>query len=77
MQVFFDHKGSKDGQRQDPRDHRGRSLSVYEDFVDIHLGADEDEHQREPDLEISEKIQDAGEQEVERSQTQHCKDVAA
>src|SRR3954463_303140 len=53
---------------------RGRDRNVDE-LLEEHLGTDEDQHQREPELQVDELVNDVGEQEVERPQSEHRADV--
>gem|GEM_PF-3941318 len=79
LRLFFarkeqgqDHR-SRDGHGNDAQGEEHRHL---EEVDDEHLGADEDQDEGETVLEEVEAVHDAGQQEVERPQTEDGEDVA-
>src|SRR6266496_125378 len=66
----------KNRRAEDSPDHAERSDDWnVNKWLDQHLGADENQDDREAELEVDELVNYAGEQKIERPQAQYCADV--
>src|SRR5690349_21685420 len=78
-----DHR-QRDGKDEDGGHHKERNAGGYFDLEPLrwravwfeqHFGADKDQHRRQPDFQIAEITERAGQQEIKRTQTQDGEDV--